>query len=425
MRVLVVGSGGREHALAWKLAQSPRVEAVVAAPGSDGIATVARCLPGVAATDARGLIEAARAERVGLVVIGPEDPLALGVADALRAAGLAVFGPSAKAAQLEASKGFAREFMARHGIPHPRFARCSDLASAQREVRARGGKCVVKADGLAAGKGVAVCASEPDALAALDEMMGAQRFGAAGASVVIEDVLAGEEASYLVVTDGTRVVPFAPAQDHKRALDGDRGENTGGMGTYTPAPLVTEAVEKRVLEEIVHPTLRGMRAEGNPFSGVLYVGLMIDPSGAPSVVEFNCRFGDPETQVLMAQMEHDLLPLLDGAARGQLDDSLVARGDGAAVCVVLASGGYPREFEKGKAIRGLDAAAQVPGVVVFHAGSKRVGDTFATNGGRVLGVTARGASFAEARERAYAAADRIAFDGMHMRRDIGARALAR
>jgi phosphoribosylamine--glycine ligase len=425
MRVLVVGSGGREHALAWKLAQSPRAEAVLAAPGSDGIATVATCLPAVAATDAHALIEAARAERVDLVVIGPEDPLALGVGDELRAAGFAVFGPSAKAAQLESSKGFAREFMARHGIPHPRFRRCSDLASAQREVRARGGKCVVKADGLAAGKGVAVCASEADAFAALEEMMGAQRFGAAGASVVIEDVLVGEEASYLVVTDGTRVVPFAPAQDHKRALDGDRGENTGGMGTYTPAPVVTEAVEKRVLEEIVHPTLRGMRSEGNAFSGVLYVGLMIDSSGAPSVVEFNCRFGDPETQVLMAQMDHDLLPLLEGAARGRLDDSLSARGEGAALCVVIASGGYPREFAKGKPIRGLEAAAQVPGVVVFHAGSKRVGDTFVTNGGRVLAVTARGASFAEARERAYAAADRIAFDGMHLRRDIGARALGR
>jgi phosphoribosylamine--glycine ligase len=256
-------------------------------------------------------------------------------------------------------------------------------------------------------------------------MMGAQRFGAAGASVVIEDVLAGEEASYLVVTDGTRVVPFAPAQDHKRALDGDLGENTGGMGTYTPAPVVTEAVEKRVLEEIVHPTLRGMRAEGNPFSGVLYVGLMIDASGAPSVVEFNCRFGDPETQVLMAQMEGDLLPLLDGAARGHLDDSLPARGDGAAVCVVLASGGYPREFARAKAIRGLDEAAQIPGVVVFHSGTKRGESGFVTNGGRVLGVTARGASFLEARERAYAAADRIAFEGMHLRRDIGARALLR
>jgi phosphoribosylamine--glycine ligase len=425
MRVLIVGSGGREHALAWKLAQSPRLSALFAAPGSDGIARVATCLPAVPVLDAEALTLAAHEQRIDLVVIGPEDPLALGVADRLREAGFAVFGPSAAAARLEASKGFARAFMARHGIPHPRFESCADLASAERAVRARGGKCVVKADGLAAGKGVAVCASEAEALAALGEMMGGRRFGAAGERVVIEDVLVGEEASYLVVTDGERALPFAPAQDHKRALDGDRGENTGGMGAYAPAPLVTEAVEKRVLEEIVHPTLRGMRAEGTPFAGVLYVGLMIDPSGAPSVVEFNCRFGDPETQVQVAQMTSDLLPLLDGAARGRLDESLSARGEGAAVCVVLASGGYPREFERGKPIRGLDAAERVPGVVVFHAGTKRAGAEFVTNGGRVLGVTARGASFAEARERAYAAVDRIAFDGSHFRRDIGARALGR
>jgi len=425
MRVLIVGSGGREHALAWKLSQSPRLSALFAAPGSDGIARVATCLPAVSVLDSDALIRAAREQRIDLVVIGPEDPLALGVADRLREAGFLVFGPSAAAAQLEASKGFARAFMARHGIPHPRFELCTDAASAERAVRARGGRCVVKADGLAAGKGVAVCASEAEALAALGEMMGERRFGAAGARVVIEDVLVGEEASYLVVTDGERALPFAPAQDHKRALDGDRGENTGGMGAYAPAPLVAEAVEKRVLEEIVHPTLRGMRAEGTPFAGVLYVGLMIDASGAPSVVEFNCRFGDPETQVLVAQMAGDLLPLLDGAARGRLDESLSARGEGAAVCVVLASGGYPREFERGKPIRGLDAAEEVPGVVVFHAGTKLAGGEFVTNGGRVLGVTARGASFPEARERAYAAVDRIAFDGLHFRRDIGARALGR
>jgi phosphoribosylamine--glycine ligase len=425
MRVLIVGSGGREHALAWKLAQSPRLGALFAAPGSDGIARVASCLPGVDALDADALIAAASAQRVDLVVIGPEDPLAAGASDRLRAAGFAVFGPSAAAAQLEASKSFARAFMARHRIPHPRFEACSDLASAERAIRARGGKCVVKADGLAAGKGVAVCASEAEALAALGEMMGARRFGAAGARVVVEDVLTGAEASYLVVTDGARVVPFAPAQDHTRALDGDRGENTGGMGAYAPAPLVDEAVEKRVLEEIVHPTLRGMRAEGAPFAGVLYVGLMIDANGAPSVVEFNCRFGDPETQVHVAQMDGDLLPLLEGAAHGRIDESLRARGEGAAVCVVLASGGYPREFAKGKVITGLEVAERLPGVVVFHAGTTRRGDSFVTSGGRVLGVTARAATFAEARERAYAAADRIAFDGMQLRRDIGARALGR
>ncbi len=425
MRVLITGSGGREHALAWKLAQSPHAEAIFAAPGSDGMARVATCLPHVGVLDAAAQIAAVREQRIDLVVIGPEDPLATGVADQLRAAGIRVFGPSAAAAQLESSKGFARAFMARHGIPHPRFEVCGDAESAERAIRARGGKCVVKADGLAAGKGVAVCASEAEAITALGEMMGARRFGAAGARVVIEDVLAGEEASYLVITDGERIAALAPAQDHKRALDGDRGENTGGMGAYAPAPLVSEAIEKRVLEEIVHPTLRGMRADGTPFSGVLYVGLMIDANGAPSVVEFNCRFGDPETQVLVAQMDGDLLPLLDGAARGRLDTSLPARGEAAAVCVVLASGGYPREFEKGKVIRGLAAAEEVPGVVVFHAGTKRAGGEFLTNGGRVLGVTARGASFVEARERAYAAADRIAYEGRQLRSDIGARALGR
>jgi phosphoribosylamine--glycine ligase len=255
--------------------------------------------------------------------------------------------------------------------------------------------------------------------------MGERRFGAAGARVVVEERLVGEEASYYALCDGANVVPLAAAQDHKRALDGDRGENTGGMGAYAPAPLVGDAVEKRVLEEIVHPTLRGMRAEGTPFAGVLYVGLMIDPSGAPSVVEFNCRLGDPETQVLVTQMDGDLLPLLEGAAQGRLDETLRARGEGASVCVVLASGGYPREFAKGKPITGLDEAARVPGVVVFHAGTRRSGGAFVTSGGRVLGVTARGADFAEARERAYAAADRIAFDGIHLRRDIGARALGR
>ncbi len=325
-RVLVVGSGGREHALAWKLAQSPRAEAVFAAPGSDGIARHATCLPEVPAGDAAALARAVRERAIDLVVIGPEDPLAAGLADRLREAGARVFGPSAAAARLEASKGFARAFMARHGIPHPRFTLHSELAAARADVRARGGRCVVKADGLAAGKGVAVCETLAQAEAALDEMMGAQRFGAAGTRVVVEDVLVGEEASYYAVTDGERVVTLAPAQDHKRILDGDRGENTGGMGAYAPAPVVSEAVEKRVLEEIVHPTLRGMRAEGTPFSGVLFVGLMIDPAGAPHVVEFNVRFGDPETQAIVAQMDGDLLPVLDGAARGRLDPGAAPRG---------------------------------------------------------------------------------------------------
>ena len=424
MRVLVVGSGGREHALAWKIARSTRVERVLAAPGSEGMAREAACFAACAAGDAEGLARLARSERVDLVVIGPEEPLANGVADRLREAGLAVFGPSQAAAKLEGSKAFARAFMARHGIPHPRFDVCEDLAAARRAVAARGGRCVVKADGLAAGKGVAVCASAIEAEAALEEMMGRRRFGAAGARVVVEDVLEGEEASYYAISDGTNVATLAAAQDHKRALDGDRGENTGGMGAYAPAPLVTSAVEKRVLEEIVHPTLSGLRSEGLPFVGVLFVGLMIDAAGAPAVVEFNVRFGDPETQALMLATEGDLVPLLDGAARGRLEPGARAAGQ-AAVCVVLASAGYPRSVETGKRIDGLEAAESEPGVVVFHSGTRREGGGFVTAGGRVLGVTAAGPDLATAAARAYTAADRIQFEGKHMRRDIGARALAR
>ncbi len=424
MRVLVAGSGGREHALVWKIAQSPLVEAVYAAPGSDGMRE-ATCLPDVKAGDSEGLIRIARAEAVDLVVIGPEDPLADGVADRLRAAGLAVFGPSAAAAQLEGSKYFARAFMSRHGVPSPGFWRFAELAAAIAHVREMAGPCVVKADGLAAGKGVAVCDGPDEAEAALREMMGDRRFGAAGDEVLIEERLIGEEASYYAISDGTHVVTLAPAQDHKRALDGDRGENTGGMGAYAPASIVSEAVEKRVLEEIVHPTIRGMREEGMPFSGVLYVGLMISPDGVPSVVEFNVRFGDPETQALVLQMDGDLVPLLDGAARGTLEAAAVPSVNAAAVCVVLASGGYPRGYETGKRISGIEAAEADPDVVIFHSGTKREGPGFVTSGGRVLGVTARGPDVATARSRAYAAADRVGFDNVHRRRDIADRALAR
>ena len=425
MRVLVLGSGGREHALAWKIAKSPRVEAVLAAPGSDGMARDAACFPAISAKDAPALARLARDERVDLVVVGPEDPLAAGVADRLRDAGCAVFGPSREAARLEASKAFAKRFMARHGIPTASFEVFDDLAAARAHVRRSGAPCVVKADGLAAGKGVAVCDGAEDAERALQEIMGARRFGEAGASVVVEERLRGEEVSYYAISDGENVVPLAAAQDYKRALDADRGENTGGMGAYSPTPFLRSVTEKRVLEEIVHPTIRGMARDGHPFAGVLFVGLMIDPAGVPRVVEFNVRFGDPETQALLVRMTGDLVPLLEAAARGRLDPSLAAGFDDAAVCVVLASGGYPREYATGKPISGLDAAEHEPGVVVFHAGTKRgAGGRFHTAGGRVLGVTARGASLAEARERAYLAASRIAFESVHYRRDIAARALS-
>jgi phosphoribosylamine--glycine ligase len=424
MRILVVGSGGREHALAWKIAQSPLVAAVLAAPGSDAIAAVATCFPGVSSGDVPGLVSLARAEAVDLVVVGPEDPLVAGLADRLRDAGIATFGPSAAASRLEGSKSFAKDFMERHRIPTAGFAVFDELAAARAHAAALPGGCVVKADGLAAGKGVTVCETPEQARAALDEAMADRRFGDAGARVVIEERLLGEEASYYAISDGEHVVALAPAQDHKRALDGDRGENTGGMGAYVPAPVVDEAVEKKILERVVHPAIRGLAAEGMPYRGVLFVGLMIDAAGDPQVIEFNVRFGDPETQPLLVAMESDLVPLLDAAARGHLDRVPPPQSRGAAVCVVLASEGYPRAYPKGRAITGLDAAAEDPDVVVFHAGTRRAEDGgFVTSGGRVLGVTARGDAVADARDRAYRAVERIAFEGAQHRRDIASRAL--
>jgi phosphoribosylamine--glycine ligase len=436
VRVLVIGSGGREHALAWKISHSPLAPEVLAAPGSAGMASVARCFPETGAGDDAALIDLAKRESVDLVVIGPEDPLAAGLADRLREAGCVVFGPSAAAARLEGSKAFAKDFMARHGIPTAAYRAFDQLDEALAYVRELDGPCVVKADGLAAGKGVAMCADAEQAQAALREIMQDRRFGAAGDEVVIEEWMLGEEASYYAITDGERIVTLAAAQDHKRLLDGDRGENTGGMGAYSPAPVLTPAVEQQVLDEIVVPTIRGMAADGSPYTGVLYVGLMIDPAGQPRVVEFNVRFGDPETQPLMLRMDSDLLPLLDGAARGQLDVAGELVWGDAAVCVVLASAGYPRAAETGKRIEGLgDVLAlsgpvgegELPEVVVFHAGTRACAPPdqaeFETSGGRVLGVTARGHTVREARDRAYAAADKIQFEGKQMRRDIAARAL--
>jgi phosphoribosylamine--glycine ligase len=425
VRVLVVGSGGREHALAWKIARSPRVERVLAAPGSDGMAREAACFPKTSGENAAALADLCKRESVDLVVVGPEVPLATGVADRLRERGLAVFGPSREAAELESSKAFAKNFMARHRIPTARFEVFDDVERARAHACRYEGPCVVKADGLAGGKGVFVCDGPAQAEQALAEIMEQRRFGTAGARVVIEEHLTGEEVSYYAVSDGTRVVSLGAAQDHKRALDGDRGENTGGMGAYSPAPVFSEAAQKRVLEEIVHPVIQGMAAEGRPYAGVLYVGLMMDPAGAPRVVEFNVRFGDPETQPLVLRMEGDLVPLLEGAARGRLDPAAAPGLSGVAVCVVLASGGYPRAYEAGKTIRGIEEAERDPRIVVFHAGTRRESDGhFVTAGGRVLGVTASGATVAEARDRVYAAVSRIRFDGMHLRRDIALRGLA-
>ena len=422
---MLVGGGGREHALAWKIAQSPLVSELLAAPGSDAISALARCFPAASSADVAGLVALAREESVDLVVVGPEDPLVAGLADRLREAGIAVFGPSAAAAQLEGSKSFAKAFMARHGIPTAAFAVFDDLDAARAHVRGQSAGCVVKADGLAAGKGVAVCETPEQALAALDEAMGQRRFGAAGDRVVIEERLIGEEASYYGISDGEHVIALAAAQDHKRIGAGDTGENTGGMGAYAPAPVVDAAVEKKVLERVVYPAIRGLAADGTPYRGVLFVGLMIDAAGDPRVIEFNVRFGDPETQPLVMQMAGDLVPLLDGAARGALGRAVPPETHGAAVCVVLASEGYPRAVVNGRAIAGLDAAARDPDVVVFHAGTRRRPDGgFVTAGGRVLGVTARGETIALARERAYRAVAEIRFEGQQVRRDIAARGVA-
>jgi phosphoribosylamine--glycine ligase len=427
LKVLVVGGGGREHALVWKIAQSPRVTALHAAPGSAAMDSLATCHPDTKATDLEGILGLAKREAIDLVVVGPEDPLAAGLADRLRDVGIATFGPSSAAARLEGSKAFAKDFMQRHAIPTAAYAVFDDVRAAHDYVDAFARPCVVKADGLAAGKGVAMCADAAAAHAAIDEMMSEKRFGDAGNRVVVEEWLQGEEASYYAITDGDRIVTLAAAQDHKRALDGDLGENTGGMGAYSPAPIVSEAVEKKILERVVHPTIRGMAKEGHPYQGVLFVGLMIDAAGDPYVIEFNVRFGDPETQPLLVRMQSDLLPLLDDAARGRLDEATAIHWGEAAVCVVLASGGYPRAYETGRAIRGLDELDGDESLVVFHAGTRRApsGDGFETAGGRVLGITARGDSVAEARDRAYRAVARITFDGMHYRHDIASRALVR
>lgn len=427
MKVLVVGSGGREHALVWKIAQSERLTALHAAPGSKAIGRLATCHAETKANDLDGIVALAKQESIDLVVVGPEDPLAAGLSDRLREVGVATFGPSAAAAQLEGSKAFSKDFMARHGIPTAAYEVFDDATAAHAYVDALGRPCVVKADGLAAGKGVAMCTDAAAAHAAIDEMMADKRFGDAGDRVVIEEWLQGEEASYYAICDGERAVTLAAAQDHKRALDGDEGENTGGMGAYSPAPVVSEAVEKKILERVVHPTLHGMKADGHPYQGVLFVGLMIDDAGDPYVIEFNVRFGDPETQPLMLRMEGDLLPVLEAAAQGTLDPSTSLGWGEAAVCIVLASGGYPRAYETGKPITGLADLEGEDAIVVFHAGTtgSADGDDFATAGGRVLGITARGGSVAEARERAYAAVARVDFEGMHFRRDIADRALGR
>jgi phosphoribosylamine--glycine ligase len=423
LRVLLVGGGGREHALAWKLAQSPRLGALYAAPGNPGIARVAECVP-VRADDVAAIADLAERERIDLTVVGPEVPLALGLVDALEARGRPAFGPSRAAAALESSKAFAKALFSRYGIPTARFGTFDDPRPARAFVEELGGRAVVKADGLAAGKGAVVCADPAEADRAIGDMLERRVFGDAGARVVVEEYLEGEEVSVFALTDGQAVCPLASAQDHKAVFDDDRGPNTGGMGAYSPAPVLDPALAGQVTRTVLEPTIHGMAAEGRPYRGVLYAGLMLTASGL-RVLEYNVRFGDPECQALMLRLIDDLLPLCQAVAVGRgLPPSVTWRPE-AAVCVVIASGGYPGAYRTGFPIQGIERAEAFPGVTVFHAGTAQRDGRLTTAGGRVVGVTALGADISRAVALAYAASAEIRFDGMHYRRDIGHRALGR
>ena len=422
MKVLVIGGGGREHALAWKFAQSPRVAEVIVAPGNAGTATEPKCRNAAVATmDIPGLVALARAERVGLTVVGPEGPLVFGVVDAFEAAGLPCFGPKRLAARLEGSKQFTKEFLTRHRIPTARYAAftCENFDPAA--IRAQRPPIVVKADGLAAGKGVVIAASADEAIRVSQQMF-AGAFGEAGRTVVVEEFLQGEEASFIVMADGKHVLPLATSQDHKRLRDGDQGPNTGGMGAYSPAPVVTPAMHERIMREVIWPTLDGLAAEGMPYSGFLYAGLMIAPDGTPNVLEFNCRFGDPETQPVMARLTSDLADLCEAALASRLHEVRAEWDPRAALGVVIAAEGYPDEPRLGDAITGLEQAATLPGKV-FHAGTRLEAGRVVTCGGRVLCAVGLGDDLALAQRAAYALVDRLSWKGMQFRRDIGWRAL--
>ncbi len=421
MKVLVVGGGGREHALIWKIAQSPKVTKIYAAPGNAGIAQLAECTP-LKSDDIPGLLAFAKSKAIDLTLVGPEGPLSLGIVDEFTKAGLRVFGPSGKAAEIEASKRFSKDLMKKYHIPTAEYGVFTERAAAEAYVREKGAPIVVKADGLAAGKGVVVAETVEEAVKALDLIMGKKAFGAAGDRVVIEECLRGEEASFMAFSDGKTVVPMASSQDHKRVFDADKGPNTGGMGAYSPAPIVTKKLERKVMETIMVPTVRAMEKEGRLFKGVLYAGLMISDNEA-KVLEFNARFGDPETQPIMARLETDLIDIIEAILAGSLSKIDIKWKPDSAVCVVMASGGYPGNYEKGKVIRGLENAAGVSNVSVFHAGTAFKDGRIVTDGGRVLGVTGLGPVVAAAIDNAYKGVREISFEGAHFRRDIGARAL--
>lgn len=421
MKVLVIGGGGREHALAWRLRQSPQVEKLWCAPGNGGIARDAECVP-VDLTSVDAMVALAGRLGADLTVVGPEVPLSLGVVDEFTRRGLRIFGPTAEAARLESSKSFAKEFMQRHHIPTAHYAICNSNDDVKSALPLFKTPIVVKADGLAAGKGVVIAASKEEAASVAAEMLSGKMLGEAGAQVVLEECLEGEEISFLVMSDGERVVPLVAAQDHKRVGENDTGPNTGGMGAYSTDALLDPQMQDWLIAHIAKPVVAGMAAEGHPYKGILYCGLMMTARG-PMVLEFNCRFGDPETQPILMRLESDLAEMCLASAEGRLSEGGLEWSPDAAVCVVLASGGYPGSYATGKKISGLEEAAQVEGVQVFHAGTEKRGSEYFTTGGRVLGVTARARDLAAAVDRAYAACGRIQFEGMHYRKDIAARAL--
>lgn len=425
MQVLIIGSGGREHALAWKVAQNPQVDTIYVAPGNAGTALEHKVQNvNIGITNIPALVAFAQDKAIELTIVGPEAPLVIGVVDAFRAAGLPIFGPTQGAAQLEGSKAFTKDFLARHNIPTAAYANFTEIEPALAYVREKGAPIVVKADGLAAGKGVIVAMTLQEAEDAIQDMLAGNAFGSAGSRVVVEEFLDGEEASFIVMVDGENVLPMATSQDHKRVGDADTGPNTGGMGAYSPAPVVTQDVHDRVMREVIYPTVRGMAAEGNTYTGFLYAGLMIDSTGAPKVIEYNCRFGDPETQPIMMRLQSDLVELCQAAIAGKLDQVESKWDPRASIGVVLAAGGYPGDYAKGEVISGLPTQESA-GQKVFHAGTETQGDQVVTNGGRVLCATALGNTVLEAQQRAYQLADQIHWNGMFCRRDIGYRAIAR
>ena len=423
MKILIIGSGGREHALAWKALQSPLATEVFVAPGNAGTATMAGVTNvAIEVSDIEKLVEFAAEQQIGLTIVGPEVPLVLGIVDQFQSKGLTIFGPTQGAAQLEGSKAFTKDFLARHQIPTATYANFTEITPAIAYVREQGAPIVVKADGLAAGKGVILAQTEEEAITAIEDMLAGNTFGDAGHRVVIEEFLHGEEASFIVMVDGQNVLPLATSQDHKARDNGDTGPNTGGMGAYSPAPVVTQEMHDRIMAQVIYPTVQGMADEGHRYTGFLYAGIMIDPQGTPKVLEYNCRFGDPETQPILARMQSDLVELCLAATKGQLADKECQWDSRAALGVVMAAGGYPDSYHKGDVINGID---QVTEALVFHAGTAQNSGQVVTNGGRVLCVTALGDTVAEAQQKAYSGVDKIRWNNRYFRTDIGHRAITR